>query len=104
LPLLGTSVAFRAAKAAQDGFVQGLADELKKTTVRVTAVYPGDFDNLSPLDAAWNDPRRQDDPLTSREVVDAILFTLNLSANAAVRSLVIEHCSTDMFGTQRDSS
>jgi short-subunit dehydrogenase len=100
LPLLGTSVAFRAAKAAQDGFVQGLADELKETTVRVTAVYPGDFDNMSPLDPTWTEPRGPDGPLTNREVVDAILFTLNLSANAAVRSLVIEHCSTDMLGTK----
>lgn len=104
LPLLGTSVAFRAAKAAQDGFVQGLADELKKTTIRVTAIYPGDFDNVSPLESAWNDPPRQDGPLTSREVIDAILFTLNLSANAAIRSLVIEHCSTDMPATKPDFS
>ena len=90
LPLLGTSVAFRAAKAAQDGFVQGLADELKQTPVRVTAVYPGNFDDISPLESAWNEPRGPEGPLTNREVVDAILFTLNLPAGAAVRSLVIE--------------
>ena len=103
MPLLGTSVAFRAAKAAQDGFVQGLADELKATTVRVTATYPGDFDSLSPLEPAWNEQRHHDDPLTSRDVVEAILFTLNLSANAAVRSLVIERRSTDMLRAKRAS-
>jgi NAD(P)-dependent dehydrogenase (short-subunit alcohol dehydrogenase family) len=99
LPLLGTSVAFRAAKAAQDGFVQGLADELKQTPVRVTSVYPGDFDDMSPLDPAWTEPRRPDGPLTNREVVEAILFTLNLPASAAVRSLVIEQSGGDVFGT-----
>ncbi len=95
LPLLGTSVAFRAAKAAQDGFVQGLADELKHSRVRVTAVYPGDITDLSPLDPAWNEPREPDGPLTNREVVDAILFTLNLPPNAAVRTLVIEQHRSD---------
>ena len=90
LPLDGTSVAFRAAKAAQDGFVQGLSDELKRTRVRVTAVYPGNIEDVSPLDAAWSSPRKPDSPLTNREVVEAILFTLNLPSGVAIKSLVIE--------------
>lgn len=100
VPLLGTSVAFRAAKAAQDGFVQGLADELKETPVRVTAIYPGDFDDMSPLDPAWEEPRHPDHALTNREVIDAILFTLNLPASAAVRSLVIEQNGGDVFAVK----
>lgn len=89
-PLSGTSIAFRAAKAAQDGMVQGLAEELRETRIRVTAVHPGDFDNVSPLDPAWNDPRELDGSLTNREVVESILFALNLPPNATVRTLVIE--------------
>jgi NADP-dependent 3-hydroxy acid dehydrogenase YdfG len=89
-PLSGTSIAFRAAKAAQDGLVQGLTDELKNTRVRVTAVYPGDFNNVSPLEPAWNEPRRRDGSLTSREVVDCVLFALDLPPSATVRTLVIE--------------
>lgn len=89
-PLSGTSIAFRVAKAAQDAFVHGLAEELKQTRVRVTAVYPGDFENLSPLEPAWNDPRHLVGPLTSREVVECILFALNLPPSASVRSLVVE--------------
>ncbi len=89
-PLSGTSIAFRAAKAAQDGLVQGLAEELRQTPIRVTAVYPGDFEDVSPLDPAWNDPGRSDGPLTNRQVVECILFALNLPPNATVRSLVIE--------------
>eukprot|EP01035_Chromulina_nebulosa_P003923 gene3923-5358_t len=57
-PLSGTSIAFRAAKAAQDGLVHGLAEELEPTTVRVTAVYPGDFIDISPLEPAWGDARQ----------------------------------------------
>ena len=90
LPLQGTSVAFRAAKAAQDGFVHGLSDELKHTAIRVTATYPCDFEDVSPLDAAWNDARGSGERLTNAEVVDAVLFTLNLPPNAAVKTLVIE--------------
>jgi NAD(P)-dependent dehydrogenase (short-subunit alcohol dehydrogenase family) len=89
-PLSGTSIAFRAAKAAQDGLVQGLTEELKQTSIRVTAVYPGDFRNVSPLEPAWNDPGQRDGSLTSREVVDSILFALDLPPSATVRTLVIE--------------
>ena len=99
VPLLDASVAFRAAKSAQDGFVQGLADELKQTSVRVTAVYPGNIEDISPLDPAWTEPRQPDGPLTNREVVDAVLFTLNLSPNAAVRTLVIERHRSDVQGS-----
>lgn len=98
VPLLGASIVFRAAKSAQDGFVQGLADELKQTSIRVTAVYPGDFEDISPLEPAWTEPRDPDDQLTNREVVDAILFTLNLPPNAAVKALVIEQHKGDMLG------
>lgn len=89
-PLSGTSIAFRAAKAAQDGFVHGLAEELKQTRIRVTAVYPCDFEDVSPLEPAWSEPRRRGGSLTNREVVDSILFALNSPSNATIRSLVIE--------------
>lgn len=88
--LTGTSIAFRAAKAAQDGFVHGLADELKGTRVRITAVYPGDFEDVSPLDPAWNDALQPGRRLTNREVVESILFALNQPPNAVVRALIIE--------------
>ncbi|SMH52249.1 SDR family oxidoreductase [Mesorhizobium australicum] len=86
-PLSGTSIAFRAAKAAQDAMVHGLSEELKQTRIRVTAVYPGDFEDLSPLSEAWDAVREN---LTNREVVDSILFTLDLPRNARVRALVVE--------------
>lgn len=93
--LLGASVAFRSAKAAQDGFVQGLADELAGTTVRVSAVYPGIIEDISPLEPAWVAPRGPRDPLTNREVVDSILFTLAMPPNVSIRTLVIERADSD---------
>lgn len=88
-PLGGASVVFTAAKFAQAGFVQGLSEELAETRVRVTAVFPGDFDDLSPDTTAWQAPPRADHKLSSREVVEAILFILNLPPSVAVGSLVI---------------
>ena len=95
--LLGASVAFRAAKAAQDGFVQGLAEELSGTSVRVSAVYPGSIEDISPLDPAWIAPRGPRDPLTNREVVDSILFTLAMPPNVSIRTLVIERADSDVL-------
>jgi len=89
-PLDGTSIAFRAAKSAQHGFVQGLDDELQANTIRVTSIYPGNIEELSPLEAEWDRSRGQSDILTNREVVDSILFMLNLPAGVAIKKLVIE--------------
>ena len=89
-PLDGASVVFQAAKSAQAGFVHGLSDELAKTRIRVTAVYPGDFDDMSPKDAAWGEPAQSDRTLSNREVVDAILFILNLPPKVVVKALVIQ--------------
>jgi len=88
--LEGVSVAFHAAKSAQAGLVQGLSDELAKTSIRVTAVFPGDFTDASPNDAAWNEPKESNQTLSNREVVDAILFILNQPHMVTVKSLVIE--------------
>lgn len=86
----GDSIVFKAAKSAQAGLVQGLSDELANSNVRVTAVYPGDFNDVSPINSRWNEPPKSDDMLSNREVVEAIFFILNLPPKVAVRSLVIE--------------
>lgn len=89
-PLEGGSVAFAAAKSAQAGFVQGLADELGDTNVRVTSVFPGDFADISPTDPDWDHAGQPDRALSNREVVEAILFILNQPPKVAIRSLIIE--------------
>lgn len=71
---LGASTAFHAAKHGQSGFSDALRHELQGTSIRVTALYPPDFDDIDPLDAAWDSPGRG--KIGNREVVDTILFAL----------------------------
>lgn len=96
--LRGSSLPFRAAKAAQDGFVQGLVEELADSRIRVTSVYPGIIEDISPLDAAWNEERGPEDRLTNKDVVEAILFALSAPPNVAIRSLVIERARSEFLG------
>ncbi|MDR3474602.1 MAG: SDR family NAD(P)-dependent oxidoreductase [Devosia sp.] len=95
--LRGASLAFRAAKAGQDGFVQGLVEELAGTNVRTTASYPGIIEDISPLDPAWDAPRSIDAALTNKDVVEAIIFALGMPAHVAIRSLVIERNRSDFL-------
>lgn len=83
------SVAFRAAKSAQTGFVYGLTDELSGTSVRVTSVFPGEIEDISPAGPDW-EREASTAQLSNREVVEAIMFILSQPPRIAIRSLVIE--------------
>ncbi len=87
---IGSSLPFRAAKAAQDGFVQGLIEELEDSDIRVTSIYPGLIEDISPLDAEWDASGAPSDPLSNRDVVDAMLYALSAPPNVALRQIVIE--------------
>lgn len=89
-PLRDCAAAFKAAKAAQEGFARGLAEELRETPIRVSAIHPGMIRDLMPDEPGWDAPRTFDDPMTDREVVDAIVFMLSAPANIVVRALEIE--------------
>lgn len=89
-PNAGGSAAFRAAKFAQAGLVQGLTDELAETAIRVTSVFPSYFDDISPVDPLWNDKPDTERTLSNREVTGAIVFMLNQPPQVAVRSMVME--------------
>ena len=67
------SAAFHAAKHGQSGFSDALRREVKDRGVRVTTIYPPDFDDLDPLDPAWTEERGA---LSSRDVVETILFAV----------------------------
>jgi len=71
---LGASAAFHAAKHGQSGFSDALRHELKETGIRVTALYPPDFDDIDPLAPDWDNNERR--KLSNREVVDTILFAV----------------------------
>ena len=67
VPLQGASVAYIASKHGQAGITDALRQELRGTGVRITAVYPPNIENISPLDPkiwdataiADNNPRRE---------------------------------------------
>lgn len=93
----GSSVPFVAAKAAQNGFVQALTEDLIGTRVRVTSVHPGIIEDVLPTDPKWDQERSEADMLSDRNVVEAILYVLDQPANVAIRSLVIERARTDFL-------
>lgn len=93
----GSSVPFVAAKAAQNGFVQALTEELIGSPIRVTSIHPGIIEDVLPTDDAWNEERNASDMLSNRNVVEAILYILDQPANVAIRSLVIERARTEFL-------
>ena len=94
---VGASLPFRAAKAAQDGFSQGMVEEVKGSNIRVTSIYPGLIDDISPLDPAWETAREIGDGLSNRDVVDTILYALAAPPNMALRQIVIERTKTEFL-------
>ena len=71
---LGAATAFHAAKHGQSGFSDALRHELEGTGIRVTAIYPPDFDDVDPLGPDWDKIERS--KISNREVVDTILFAV----------------------------
>lgn len=95
--LKGASLPFRAAKAAQDGFTQGLVEELHGSRIRVTSIYPGLIEDVSPGDPDWHRTRASDEGLTNKDVVDAIVYALSAPPNVSLRSIVIERTCSDFL-------
>lgn len=73
----GGSVPFYAAKHGQAGFSDKLRHELKPRGIRVSAVFPPDFDDADPTGANWSRATNDDGArLSGREVVSTLLFIL----------------------------
>ena len=89
--LHGASVAFVAAKHGQSGMTDALRQELKGRPVRVSALYPPDIDDISPLnESAWNAPRPADSLATNRDIVEAGLFAITRPRNVTLAQIVID--------------
>ena len=86
---LGASTAFHAAKHGQSGFSDALRHELQGTGIRVTALYPPDFDDVDPLGPDWD--RTERGKLSNREVVDTILFALTAPRTCAYPVIMMDH-------------
>jgi short-subunit dehydrogenase len=88
------SAPFAAAKHAQAGFSERLGAELRGEGIRVSAVYPPDFDDADPLDAHWDEVRDAGSRrLTSREVVAAMLFAISAPRVCAYPAIVLANMS-----------
>ena len=72
----GASVPFYAAKHGQSGFSDRLRQELKDDGIRVSAIYPPDFDDIDPTDGKWNKPPGKGSRMSSQEVVSTVLFLI----------------------------
>jgi len=72
----GGSVPFYAAKHGQSGFSDKLRHELKGRDIRVSAIYPPDFDDADPTDPGWESVPIQGAKISNREVVSTVLFIM----------------------------
>ena len=91
VPLHGASVAFLAAKHGQTGMTDGLRQELKGRPVRVSAIYPPNLEDISPLDATdWLAPRPFTSLATNRDIIEASIFALTRPRHVTLSAIVID--------------
>ena len=91
MPLHGESIAFHAAKHGQTGMTEGLRQELRGRPVRVSALYPPNLVDISPLDAAaWDAPRPRSSLATNRDIVEAGIFALSRPRHVVLSSIVVD--------------
>jgi len=75
----GASVPFHAAKHGQSGFSDSLRTELKGSGIRVSAIYPPDFEDTDPVEEDWRNSPAPNAQLSNREVVSTVYFILTAS-------------------------
>jgi short-subunit dehydrogenase len=83
------STAFHAAKHGQTGFCDKLRAELKSQAIRVAAIFPSDFEHVDPGSGSSREPTAAG-KLTSRDVVDAVMFAITAPRNCAIRAVHLE--------------
>lgn len=99
VPLQGASVAYVASKHGQAGLTDALRQELRGTGVRVTALYPPNIEDISPLNAeAWNAVRESTSWLTTRDVVGTALGALSRARHVHFMSVLMETATSNFHG------
>ncbi len=88
--LAGGSVPFFAAKHGQSGFSDKLRHELKDTKIRVSAIYPPDFEDADPVDPSWERAASDDSKISNREIVSMVLFILAAPRTCSFPFVVID--------------
>ncbi len=99
VPLQGASTAYIASKHGQAGMTDALRQELRGTGVRITAIYPPNIDDISPLDEkAWNETRDTTSWLTNKDVVGTALGALSRARHVAFMSVLMETATSNFHG------
>lgn len=99
VPLQGASVAYVASKHGQAGFNDGLRQELRGTGIRITAIYPPNIQDISPLNAQeWDEVRGPESWITNRDVVGTILGALSRARHVAYMSVTMETQTSNFQG------
>jgi short-subunit dehydrogenase len=99
VPLQGASVAYIASKHGQTGFTDALRQELRGTGVRITAIYPPNIEDISPLnEKAWNETRDATSWLTNKDVVETTMGALARARHVAFMSLLMETATSNFHG------
>ena len=76
----------------------GLRQELKGRPIRVSAVYPSNITDISPLESeTWNAVRPAQSWATNRDVVEASLFALSRPRHVTLASIVIDPDNGGLF-------
>jgi NAD(P)-dependent dehydrogenase (short-subunit alcohol dehydrogenase family) len=89
----GGSVPFYAAKHGQSGFSDKLRHELKGTKIRVSAIYPPDFDDVDPTDSSWSRVPIDGATISSREIVSAVLFIMTTPRTCSFPVVIMDGMS-----------
>lgn len=89
----GGSVPFHAAKHGQSGFSDRLRHELKGSNIRVSAIYPPDFDDADPTDSDWKRAPGYDSKLSNRDIVAAVVFILTAPRTCSFPVIIIDGLS-----------
>jgi short-subunit dehydrogenase len=99
VPLQGASVAYIASKHGQAGMTDALRQELRGTGVRITAIYPPNIEDISPLrPEVWDATRPAESWLTNRDVVDSALAALERARHVSFMSVVMETMTSSFHG------
>lgn len=86
----GGSTPFFAAKHGQSGFSDKLRHELRNDDIRVSAIYPPDFDDADPTDPSWENRPSQSAMISNREIVSIVLFILASSRACSFPAVFVE--------------
>lgn len=91
VPLQTASIAMVASKAGQAAMTDGLRQELRGQSIRITALYPPYIRDISPLnDGDWNGERSQNSWVDNRDMVDATIAALNRARHVTYQSVMLE--------------